>query len=140
MTPHLLTGCVGIVLLLVSLVLRRVLPRRIEVPGIVAAALGGFAAGLGIGSGSMVQLDQRHDEQLSDAHSTAQANAVVPSQTLPRPKFPTLALSQRAANDHPMQLGELAPPLEAAGWLNGPAPTDMTLAGKVLVVDVWADW
>lgn len=36
--------------------------------------------------------------------------------------------------------GAPAPAIEAAGWLNGPAPTPDDLAGKVLVVDAWATW
>jgi len=33
--------------------------------------------------------------------------------------------------------GETPPPLAAAGWLNGAAPSDADLAGKVVVVDAW---
>ncbi|MBC7820946.1 MAG: TlpA family protein disulfide reductase [Planctomycetaceae bacterium] len=33
-----------------------------------------------------------------------------------------------------------APTLEAAGWVNGEAPTKESLAGKVVVVEVWATW
>lgn len=31
-------------------------------------------------------------------------------------------------------------PLEAAGWLNGEAPSWADYSGKVVVLDVWADW
>ncbi|MCH7686564.1 MAG: hypothetical protein IH899_07785 [Planctomycetes bacterium] len=37
-----------------------------------------------------------------------------------------------------LQPGELAPVIEARGWLNGPAPAPESLAGKVLVVDAWS--
>ncbi len=33
-----------------------------------------------------------------------------------------------------------APPMKAEGWFNGQAPTEEDLAGKVVVVDVWASW
>ncbi len=33
-----------------------------------------------------------------------------------------------------------APTIEAAGWLNGEPPTKESLAGKVVVVEVWATW
>ena len=33
-----------------------------------------------------------------------------------------------------------APTIEAAGWLNGEAPTQESLAGKVVVIEVWATW
>jgi thiol-disulfide isomerase/thioredoxin len=33
-----------------------------------------------------------------------------------------------------------APTITAAGWLNGKAPTKESLAGKVVVVEVWATW
>ncbi len=36
--------------------------------------------------------------------------------------------------------GEQAPPIQATGWLNGPAPTSDELQGKVVVVDAWASW
>jgi thiol-disulfide isomerase/thioredoxin len=36
--------------------------------------------------------------------------------------------------------GTKPPPIEAAGWINGPAPTADQLNGKVVVVDVWAFW
>lgn len=39
-----------------------------------------------------------------------------------------------------LQPGEKAPPLKAAGWLNGPAPTADELAGNLVVVDIWAYW
>lgn len=33
-----------------------------------------------------------------------------------------------------------APPIRAAGWLNGKEPTSADLRGKVIVVDAWAYW
>lgn len=36
--------------------------------------------------------------------------------------------------------GQKAPPIEATGWLNGPAPTAESLSGKIVVVDAWATW
>ena len=33
-----------------------------------------------------------------------------------------------------------APTIAAAGWVNGEAPTKESLAGKVVVIDVWATW
>jgi len=36
--------------------------------------------------------------------------------------------------------GQPAPPIEAAGWLNGPGPTPEELHGKVIVLDAWAYW
>ena len=40
----------------------------------------------------------------------------------------------------PLGVGSLAPALLAEGWLNGEAPGEAELAGKVVVVDVWAYW
>lgn len=36
--------------------------------------------------------------------------------------------------------GVSSPPLVAEGWLNGTAPSQSDLAGKVILVDVWAYW
>ncbi|MGE0609680.1 MAG: peroxiredoxin family protein [Pirellulales bacterium] len=40
----------------------------------------------------------------------------------------------------PLGPGALAPPLTAPGWLNGKAPAEADLAGKVVVVELWAYW
>src|SRR4051794_24658779 len=36
--------------------------------------------------------------------------------------------------------GAPLPPIQAVGWLNGPAPKPGEFDGKVLVVDAWASW
>ena len=36
--------------------------------------------------------------------------------------------------------GKPAPEILAQGWLNGAPPSTSDLAGKVVVVDVWAHW
>jgi hypothetical protein len=36
--------------------------------------------------------------------------------------------------------GERPFPLQAPGWLNGGPPSWLDLQGKVVVVDVWAEW
>ena len=43
---------------------------------------------------------------------------------------------------HPQPLGPgaTAPPLTVPSWINGEGPTPEELAGKVVVVDVWAFW
>ena len=38
------------------------------------------------------------------------------------------------------QIGKEFPPIEAAGWINGDAPSAEDLRGHVLVVDAWAFW
>ena len=40
----------------------------------------------------------------------------------------------------PLGAGATPPALLAEGWLNGTAPSKSDLAGKVIVVDVWAHW
>ena len=37
-------------------------------------------------------------------------------------------------------VGQDAPEINPAGWVNGPAPTGEKLAGKVIVIDAWASW
>lgn len=39
-----------------------------------------------------------------------------------------------------LQAGELAPPIQGAGWVNGPAPSVESLKGKVIVLEAWASW
>ncbi|MCH8830914.1 MAG: hypothetical protein IID45_15170 [Planctomycetes bacterium] len=39
-----------------------------------------------------------------------------------------------------LAVGQDAPEINPAGWVNGPAPTGEKLAGKVIVVDAWASW
>jgi thiol-disulfide isomerase/thioredoxin len=39
-----------------------------------------------------------------------------------------------------LEVGKQAPPIMAAGWLNGEAPSPEDLAGKVLVIDAWTTW
>lgn len=43
------------------------------------------------------------------------------------------------SRQHP-SVGRAAPPIAAAGWLNGPAPTAEDLAGKICVIESWAFW
>ncbi|WP_010586496.1 TlpA family protein disulfide reductase [Schlesneria paludicola] len=37
-------------------------------------------------------------------------------------------------------IGTSFPTIEAVGWINGPAPDESHLQGRVLVVDAWAYW
>jgi thiol-disulfide isomerase/thioredoxin len=39
-----------------------------------------------------------------------------------------------------LAVGQPRPKLTAEGWLNGSAPSEEELAGKVLVLDFWAYW
>ncbi len=36
--------------------------------------------------------------------------------------------------------GRRAPEIVAEGWMNGDAPTQGALAGKVVLLNVWASW
>jgi hypothetical protein len=47
---------------------------------------------------------------------------------------------QLQGNSNLLGAGDTPPELLAEGWLNGTAPTESELAGKVIVVDVWAYW
>lgn len=50
---------------------------------------------------------------------------------------PTVEVIKKSASDTLLPIGKELPPLEPAGWINGPAPTGDELAGNVLVIDVW---
>jgi len=51
-----------------------------------------------------------------------------------------------ATGSHPTEIqtvlnvGQPAPEIAAAGWLNASPPGSSELEGKVVVVDVWAHW
>ena len=42
--------------------------------------------------------------------------------------------------DAPLAAGTPAPPLEAAGWLNGPYPGPDARTARLVVLDIWAGW
>lgn len=42
--------------------------------------------------------------------------------------------------DGGLAVGEPAPVIEAAGWINGKPPSDSDLDGRVVVVEAWASW
>lgn len=44
------------------------------------------------------------------------------------------------AAKNPLRVGFRLPALHARGWLNGDWPSPSELAGKVFVLDLWADW
>lgn len=44
------------------------------------------------------------------------------------------------AAKNPLRVGFRMPALHARGWLNGEQPSRSDLAGKVVVLDLWADW
>lgn len=39
-----------------------------------------------------------------------------------------------------LPVGEVAPPIQASAWVNGPPPSMEALEGQVYVVDIWASW
>ena len=50
------------------------------------------------------------------------------------------APDQSGEADGPLGVGATPPAILAEGWLNGTAPSESELVGKVIVVDVWAYW
>lgn len=40
----------------------------------------------------------------------------------------------------PGLIGTKAPAITAQGWFNGPAPSEESLRGKIIVIDAWAYW
>ena len=53
---------------------------------------------------------------------------------------PWLATQRVGAPKAHLFEGPDAPPITAAGWINGDAPSKEALAGKVVLVQVWATW
>lgn len=45
-----------------------------------------------------------------------------------------------AHNPNALPTGASAPAIQAAGWVNGPAPQPGDFAGKVVVIEAWATW
>jgi thiol-disulfide isomerase/thioredoxin len=52
----------------------------------------------------------------------------------------TMVLLRPGGMSRSRLIGLPAPPIQAQGWLNGPAPAPDDLAGKLVVIDVWASW
>jgi thiol-disulfide isomerase/thioredoxin len=50
---------------------------------------------------------------------------------------PVLWSIQAAAKTGGLAVGQSMPPIEAAGWVNGPAPSADDLKGKIVVVNGW---
>ena len=51
-----------------------------------------------------------------------------------------LASCERRGGYGGLAVGQPAPKIEAAGWLNGNPPSESDLKGKVVVVEAWASW
>lgn len=49
-------------------------------------------------------------------------------------------LSGAGGADVPLEPNAIAPPLEAAGWLNGPPPANEELQGRLMVLDAFDDF
>ena len=84
---------------------------RIVVPHSMVAACIGFVAGLGLGLGGTHALG-----------------------------YHWVAFAVTPHADGPLAVGATPPELAANGWLNGETPDLRRFAGRVVVVDVWADW
>lgn len=49
-------------------------------------------------------------------------------------------IPQASQNRAQLKVGDTAPPIQAAGWVNGGPIEEDDLKGKVVVVDAWATW
>ena len=115
--PYLMVAGVGLCLLVIGLSIRMVAPKGTSVPIWAATGLIGFLLGLALGVGIMHSLGYRISE-------------ISPFASLPpRPRV-----------EHQLNPGDVLPPLEAAGWLNGSHTSWESLRGQVVVVDLWGDW
>ncbi|QDT94708.1 TlpA family protein disulfide reductase [Gimesia aquarii] len=54
--------------------------------------------------------------------------------------FKILGTPQATSNRAELKVGKTAPPIQAAGWVNGDPYQKGNLKGKVIVVDAWATW
>ncbi|MCH9653876.1 MAG: TlpA family protein disulfide reductase [Planctomycetes bacterium] len=52
----------------------------------------------------------------------------------------TVGPPQSNGNRAQLKVGDIAPPIQAAGWVNGNPTENNELQGKVIVVDAWATW
>jgi hypothetical protein len=110
-TPYALVLCACATLIALSWLLRGGRGARIVVPRWMVAASIGFAAGLGLGLGGM--------------HALA---------------YHWVAYKVTPFTNAQVAVGAVPPELAAGGWLNGEAPDLGRFAGRVVVVDLWADW
>lgn len=84
----------------------------------------------------------------SSSSSNTSALPTAPSGGAVSPQLPRVdardvppAVTVGSQNERtPLGVGATLPPFRAAGWINGPVPSAAELAGKVIVIDVWAHW
>jgi thiol-disulfide isomerase/thioredoxin len=50
---------------------------------------------------------------------------------------PSVDVIKKSMSDSLLPIGHEIPPLDPAGWINGPAPTRDEMSGKVVVIDIW---
>lgn len=99
-----------------SLAARRFFPGRLVMPGWLAGSIVGLFSGLAIGAGSMHSLGYRL------------VQFGVPDPNLPPLEGPRLGI------------GFFPPALEPRGWVNGSPPSWEVLRGRIVVVDIWANF
>jgi thiol-disulfide isomerase/thioredoxin len=109
-----------------GILLRGRLAGRFVIPVWLAAGITGLATGLGLGCGSMHALGYRFTME-----------TVPPFRMDPLSTFDQI---NRAAGDRPLSTGSIAPELQAGGWINTASRGAPDIEGRVVVLDVWADW
>jgi hypothetical protein len=112
---------VGLALLAIVLLLRKVSLRRRNVPPWVAFLCVGAA--LVGGCGCVLLFDPA-------ALGLPRSQPEPVREPPPEGSFP----------EGPLAVGETFPPLEAAGWLNSQPPRPGTPGLRLIVLDVWAHW
>jgi hypothetical protein len=111
----------GAALGVAAVALRRSSLARLRVPPRAALALTGAAVGLGVGCVFLL------DPALTPVHRGGPSEG-------PRPQGPPGSRAKALAP------GSEAPPLKAAGWLNGPPPRPASGGPRLIVLDIWAHW
>jgi hypothetical protein len=124
MVPYLLLGAVGAVLAVLVLLLGKSPLGRRRVPPGALIALGGVVLSVGLAYVVTGGFD------FSPPRPGGQPPGMPGAGPLPPGDYP----------EGPLAVGAPAPPLDVAGWLNGPPPAPWPDGPRATVLDVWAFW
>lgn len=136
--PCLSFAGLALALAVTVVILRRRIEGGVQLPPATAAAVGSVCLGAMVGTAwwfglrEVMPTPDRPAELINKfAAEQEQFQELINGSSL---------LSGGGAGEVPLAPSEIAPSLEAEGWLNGPPPTNQDLTGRLVVVDAFDDF